>query len=236
MTRWDATAFLAEVAQAPVRPALPQPPSAVPPPAGVGPAKAAKTAILQAGWGTSANSGLCDALLKPLSGAGQAQTDGCEFAALAGLCSSAHQPQSQQPSGLLRNSQPSQGVAVVPAVAPADAAPAAVATAAPLAWSTADIQSFTTRRARLLRWGWAEVDADTLATRLVQSDRNQQADPDDRVSCTDCSHYRQHHGAGRCANHRTAGLGTAEVARDLAGLLQRCPGFKGQVCGTPGGG
>jgi hypothetical protein len=85
-------------------------------------------------------------------------------------------------------------------------------------WTDADISRFTKRRDRLLRWGWAEPDAEKLAERLVQRDREQ----DDRVSCTDCGHYRP----GRCGNHRQAGLGTVDVGRDLATLLQRCDGFK----------
>jgi hypothetical protein len=86
------------------------------------------------------------------------------------------------------------------------------------AWTDADISRFTKRRDRLLRWGWAEPDAEKLAERLVRRDREQ----DDRVSCTDCKHYRP----GRCGNHRRAGLGTVDVGRDLATLLQRCDGFK----------
>lgn len=87
-----------------------------------------------------------------------------------------------------------------------------------VAWTDGDIASFTDRRARLLRWGWAEPDAEALAERLVIRDREQ----DHRVSCTDCRHYRPN----RCGNHRRAGLSTSEVWRDLAALLQRCPGFQ----------
>lgn len=87
----------------------------------------------------------------------------------------------------------------------------------PVAWSGADIARFLDRRARLLRWGWPEADAEALAERLVRRDR----EGNDRVSCTDCRHYRP----GRCGNHRRAGLGGADVGRALAGLLQRCQGF-----------
>jgi TubC N-terminal docking domain len=83
-------------------------------------------------------------------------------------------------------------------------------------WSDDDIHRFNTRRARLLRWGWSEPQAEALAERLTLRDR------DDRIACIECSAYRP----GRCANHRSAGLGTAELGRDLAMLLQRCPGFK----------
>ncbi len=90
---------------------------------------------------------------------------------------------------------------------------------APVAWTDADIARFLDRRARLLRWGWAEAEAEKLADRLVMRDRE---GGDDRVSCAgDCSHYRP----GRCGNHRRAGLQAPDMGRDLASLLQRCPGF-----------
>lgn len=76
---------------------------------------------------------------------------------------------------------------------------------------------FLDRRARLVRWGWAADDAERLAERLARRDR--EADP--RVSCADCRHYRP----GRCGNHRRAGLHAPELGRDLAAMLQRCPGF-----------
>jgi hypothetical protein len=88
---------------------------------------------------------------------------------------------------------------------------------AAVAWTDADIARFINRRARLLRWGWPESEAEALADRLVRRDR----DLDARVSCADCKHYRP----GRCSNHRRAGLSAPDVSRDLASLLQRCPGF-----------
>jgi cytochrome c peroxidase len=87
------------------------------------------------------------------------------------------------------------------------------------AWADGDIARFTTRRARLLRWGWPEPEAEALAERLVKRDR---AADDDRVSCAECHHHRP----GRCGNHRAAGLHTPDMGRDLAGLLQRCPGHQ----------
>lgn len=85
-------------------------------------------------------------------------------------------------------------------------------------WDDAKIQAFTDRRDRLLRWGYSEQDADDLAERLTLRDREQ----DDRVSCTDCRHYRP----GRCGNQARAELHGPEVGRDLAAMLQRCPGFQ----------
>jgi hypothetical protein len=87
-----------------------------------------------------------------------------------------------------------------------------------VAWTDGDIAAFLARRARLMRWGWSEADAERLAERLVIRDR----EADARVSCADCKHYRP----GRCANCAGAGLSAPDVGRNLATLLQRCPGFQ----------
>jgi hypothetical protein len=89
---------------------------------------------------------------------------------------------------------------------------------AAVVWTDSDIARFLDRHARLLRWGWAEADAEKLAERLVKRDREQ----DERRSCTECSHYRP----GRCGNHQRADLHSADVGRDLAAMLQRCPGVQ----------
>ncbi len=89
---------------------------------------------------------------------------------------------------------------------------------APVAWTDADIASFTARCDRLIRWGWSEPEAEKLADRLVRRDREH----DERVSCIDCRHYRP----GRCGNHKAAGLNSPEIGRDLAAPLQHCPGFR----------
>lgn len=88
---------------------------------------------------------------------------------------------------------------------------------AAVAWTDADIARFADRRARLLRWGWPELEAEKLADRLVRRDR----EADARVSCTECQHYRP----GRCGNYKAAALTSADVGRPLATLLQRCGGF-----------
>ncbi len=88
---------------------------------------------------------------------------------------------------------------------------------AAVAWTDADMARFNRRRARLIRWGWTEAEAEKLAERLVRRDR----DADDRVSCIDCRHYRP----GQCRNPQRAGLNAGEVGRDLVAMLQRCPGF-----------
>ncbi len=119
-------------------------------------------------------------------------------------------PQSEQTCGSSQDSQLSQGC-------PLTWAPVKVADEKAVAWADADITRFLERRARLMRWGWSEPEAEKLAERLVKRDR----DGDDRVSCTDCRHYR----SGRCGNQKAADLHSPEVGRDLAALLQRCPGF-----------
>jgi hypothetical protein len=81
-----------------------------------------------------------------------------------------------------------------------------------------DLARFNARRNRLIRWRWPVADAERMAERLTLRDR----EADSRVSCTDCQHYQP----GRCHNHRHAGLHGQDVGRDLASLLQRCPGFK----------
>mgnify|MGYP001547300950 CR=1 FL=1 len=75
------------------------------------------------------------------------------------------------------------------------------------------------RLARLLRWGWPANEAEALTERLARRDRE---GDDDRVSCVDCGHYRP----GRCGNYRRAAMQSPDAGRDLAGLLQRCPGFE----------
>lgn len=128
----------------------------------------------------------------------------------AGIRRSQTGQRSEEKCGSSQDSQNSQGY-------PLQCATVSDADLAGVAWSDADIARFLDRRARLLRWGWAEPEAETLAERLTLRDRER----DDRVSCTDCRHFK----SGRCGNHRRAGLNAPELGRDLAGLLQRCPGF-----------
>lgn len=79
------------------------------------------------------------------------------------------------------------------------------------------------RRDRLLRWGWALAEAEAMAERLARLDFERAAEEvDDRVLCIECTHYRP----GRCENHRRARLAHHDVGRDLATLLQRCPGHE----------
>ena len=84
------------------------------------------------------------------------------------------------------------------------------------AWTDADIAHFLDRRARLLRWGWTEQQAEAVAEHLTRRDAD-----DDRRMCVECRHCRP---GLICATYRAAGVGR-ELGRDLATLLQRCPAF-----------
>jgi len=84
-------------------------------------------------------------------------------------------------------------------------------------WDDADMCRFSERRARLMRWGWTETEAEALAERLVRRDLA----ADDRVVCTECLHYKP----SRCSSPGSARLRSGEIGRDWAVLLQRCPGF-----------
>ncbi|WP_298829374.1 hypothetical protein [uncultured Piscinibacter sp.] len=74
-------------------------------------------------------------------------------------------------------------------------------------WSDAEIEAFISRCDRLLRWGWAELDAERLAERLVLRDREQ----DDRHACAECRYGR----ARTCPDGSPLPLG----------VLHRCGGF-----------
>ena len=106
---------------------------------------------------------------------------------------------------------------VSPAAVPLPVFASTDADLAAVAWTDSDIARFVARRNRLVRWGWAERDAEELAERLVKRDR----ECDERVMCVDCHHWRP----GRCGNHTSAGLSAPQLSRALAELLQRCSGF-----------
>lgn len=169
------------------------------------PAKAAKVANRERGRGFSGDADACEALrigAKPEPAAVDSQ-------AFAAIRSPGHSLESEHGRGLSQDSQDSQGPA---AVILSDAELAAVA------WTEVDIARFLSRQDRLMRWGWPAAEAERMAERLVARDRA----ADTRVSCVECRHYRP----GRCGNHRSAELSSPDIGRDLAGLLQRCAGFK----------
>lgn len=94
-----------------------------------------------------------------------------------------------------------------------------------VAWTDGDIAAFRVRRARLMRWGWSEADAERLAERLVIRDR----EADARVSCAECEHLGGRPRARRCGNHRAAGVGR-ELPEVLTTEPQRCAGFARTPC------
>lgn len=174
------------------------------------PAKAAKAANRKHWRGVAADPSVCEGLRIPASpGASVAQdaADSQTFAALRKTVSAAG---SEERRGSSQDSQDSLWSASTRETAPA-------VELAAVAWTDGDIARFLDRRARLLRWGWSEPNAEALAERLTRRDR----EADDRVSCADCRHFRP----WRCCNHRRAGLQSAEIGSGLAGLLQCCDGF-----------
>lgn len=153
-------------------------------------------------------------------------TAGADVADVAACRKVLNRPESEHWRGLSQMSQMSQAPDALPAAPPGSqsAQPAALArgtlTNVDFAPTVADpaAHRFAARRARLIRWGWSQDEAQAMAERLARRDLS----GDDMESCTECAHYRP----GRCGNHRRAGLFSPEVGRDLAALLQRCPGFR----------
>jgi len=90
------------------------------------------------------------------------------------------------------------------------------------AMNGAEIDTFTARQARFIDMGLSLDDAERLADKLMQRDR----DGDDRRVCLECVHLR--HG-GRCGNWRAAGVAInamdARLPGDFTPMLQRCDGF-----------
>ena len=94
------------------------------------------------------------------------------------------------------------------------------------AMTGAEIDTFTARLARFTTKGLHTVDAESLAVKLVQRDR----ESDDRRLCLECT---QLHGYGvtswRCGNWQVAKVAhrarDVQLPRDLVCLLQRCDGL-----------
>jgi hypothetical protein len=68
-----------------------------------------------------------------------------------------------------------------------------------------------------------EHQADLLAHFTIEAARHAAPDPDLRVTCTACRHYRPL--VYRCANHHTAGLLTDAMGATMAALPQHCASF-----------
>lgn len=81
-----------------------------------------------------------------------------------------------------------------------------------------ELDTLMAREALFCQRGASAQDAERLADRLVNRDRD-----DDRRLCLECRHLR---GAGpyRCGNAQAAGV-HADLARDLVLTLQRCHGY-----------
>lgn len=161
------------------------------------PANPANPAKTRASIGLAHDSGTCEGLRISAKAAPDSQT-------FAGFRRPQNDPQAVHPCGSSQLSQDSQGCRPAGAFVPA--------------WGDADIARFLDRRDRLMRWGWKEPEAEALADRLVRRD----LEADTRVTCADCRHYKP----GACGNHKAAGLCRPDVGRDLAVMLQRCPGHE----------
>ena len=94
------------------------------------------------------------------------------------------------------------------------------------AMTSAEIDTYTARLARITDKGVSLDDGEALADKLVQRDR----ESDDRRLCLECTHLAGHAGLWGCRNWqrarvvstmRNAGLSAALVCQ-----LQRCDGFK----------
>lgn len=86
------------------------------------------------------------------------------------------------------------------------------------AMNGAELELYAKRVQQFTRCGISADAADAMADRLVIRDRDQ----DDRRACLECAAHRP----GRCGNYRAARLGANEVGREMAAMLQRCPGFQ----------
>lgn len=94
------------------------------------------------------------------------------------------------------------------------------------AMNTAEIDTFTARLARFTDRGLILADAEALADKLVNRDR----EGDDRRLCLECASL---HRGGRCGNWQAAGVAIrardAQLPGDFTTMLQRCGGFGAQL-------
>ncbi len=95
------------------------------------------------------------------------------------------------------------------------------------AWTGSEIDTFTARLARFTGKGVIQSDAEALADKLVQRDR----DSDDRRICLECPLLQGYGRASwRCGNWQAAGISTnprsTQLAADPVLQLQRCDGFR----------
>lgn len=83
-------------------------------------------------------------------------------------------------------------------------------------WTDPEIRRFGLRVSLFMRRGLPESDAEELAERCLERDR--ETDWRDMHACAECQHFQRGH---RCATFRHGALPLA--------VLHRCPGFGWQV-------
>lgn len=90
------------------------------------------------------------------------------------------------------------------------------------ALNTAELNAFAARRDRLMRWGYAEQDADDMAERLTLRDRER----DDRRLCIECRHLAH---SGRCKQAALGRMpGVDRRLEPVRTILMRCEHFAEQ--------
>ena len=93
------------------------------------------------------------------------------------------------------------------------------------AWNTGEIEQFNRRAALFVRRGANDAQAEAMADRLVQRDREE----DDRHLCHECRHLRGGLPGWICGNGAAAGIAVsgwgAGLPAQLVAQLQRCTGF-----------
>ncbi|MCV2367323.1 hypothetical protein [Roseateles oligotrophus] len=82
-----------------------------------------------------------------------------------------------------------------------------------------ELDTMEARMMLFTRRGMADTEADQLADKLLQADRQQTG----QVTCHLCQHFNPRRKT--CSNFKQAGVGQ-EVGSDLAAMLQRCPGYR----------
>ncbi len=90
------------------------------------------------------------------------------------------------------------------------------------AMTSGEIDAFAGRASQFYRRGMPSVNAEALAYKLVNRDR----DGDDRRLCLECAHLTGQRGAWRCDQWKRAGMGAAGIPAGMVLLLQRCDGFR----------
>ena len=90
--------------------------------------------------------------------------------------------------------------------------------------ATPETERLTERTMLFIRRGLATVEAEQLAFKLIDRDREM----DDRRLCLECSNLSRA-GGWKCSNWRQADIGSLQVPTELVHLLQRCHGFTNAI-------